>query len=85
MQNYQILLYADDTVVYTSDKSCEAIESNLNSELTNLARWFSNNKLVLNLKKGKTEFVLFGSSKKLRKSPKVQVKINETPINEAKT
>ena len=83
MQNCQILLYADDTVVYTSDKSCEAIESNLNCELTNLARWFSNNKLVLNLKKGKTEFVLFGSSKKLRKSPKVQVKINETPINEA--
>ncbi|CAB4037008.1 Hypothetical predicted protein [Paramuricea clavata] len=85
MQNCQILLYADDTVVYTSDKSCEAIESNLNSELTNLARWFSNNKLVLNLKKGKTEFVLFGTSKKLRKSPKVQVKINEIPINEAES
>ena len=51
LQKCEILLYADDTVVFTSDKSCEIIESNLNSRLTNLAIWFSNNQLVLNHKK----------------------------------
>ena len=50
-QKCEILLYADDTVVFTSDKTCEIIESNLNSDLTNLARWFSDNHLVLNHKK----------------------------------
>ena len=79
LQKYEILLYADDTVVFTSDKSCEIIESNLNSDLTNLARWFSDNQLVLNHKKGKTELVLYGTSKK------VQVKINGTNINEAES
>ena len=79
LQKSEILLYADDTVVFTSDKSCEIIESNLNSDLTNLARWFSDNQLVLNHKKGKTELVLYGTSKK------VQVKINRTNINEAES
>ena len=51
LQKCEILLYADDTVVFTSDKTCEIIESNLNSDLTNLARWFSDNHLVLNHKK----------------------------------
>ena len=44
LQKCEILLYADDTVVFTSDKTCEIIESNLNSDLTNLARWFSDNR-----------------------------------------
>ena len=32
LQKCEILLYADDTVVFTSDKTCEIIESNLNSD-----------------------------------------------------
>lgn len=32
LQKCKILLYADDTVFFTSDKSCETIESNLNSD-----------------------------------------------------
>ena len=85
LQKSEILLYADDTVVFTSDKTCEIIESNLNSDLTNLARWFSDNQLVLNRQKGRTALVLNGTSKKLNKSRKVQVKINGTNINEAES
>ena len=85
LQKCEILLYADDTVVFTSDKTCEIIESNLNSDLTNLARWFSDNQLVLNRQKGRTALVLNGTSKKLNKSRKVQVKINGTKISEAES
>ena len=61
----QILLYADDTVMFTSDKDSKRIEETLNTEFNKVATWFTNNNLVLNLKKTKTEFVLFGTHQKL--------------------
>ena len=78
-------MYPKDTVIFTSDMTCEVIKSNLNSDLLNLTRWFSENKLALNLKKGKTEFVLYGTSKKLSKSWKVHVKVYGTSISEAES
>ena len=39
----------------------------------------------LNLKKGKTEFVLYGSSKKLSTQPDISININNTVINEVTT
>ena len=41
-------MYADDTVLYFSGKSCQEIESHLNADLGNLAHWFDNNYLTLN-------------------------------------
>ena len=59
--------YADDTVVYVAHQNLETINETLNNELCKLQAYFRNNELVLNLKKGKTETVLFGTAKRLSK------------------
>ena len=50
----KILMYADDTVVFFSERSVEAVEEVLNQEANLVGKWFANNNLILNLKKGKT-------------------------------
>ena len=81
----KILLYADDTVVFTSSKKHETIEKDLNSDLSNLTNWFYENNLVVNLKQGKTEFILYGTSKKLSKAQKMDILMCNTPVNEVET
>ena len=78
----RILLYADDTVIFTSDKDSKRIEDLLNTEFNNVATWFTNKDLVLNLKKTKTEFVLFGTHQKLATSEKVSISLKEKMISE---
>jgi len=75
-------MYADDTVIYHSAKESKTIESILNSEIQLVANWMNDNGLILNLKKGKTEFVLYGASQNLRKQADCVIKINSVPINE---
>ena len=58
-------MFSDDTVAFYAGKSAEEIESVLNSELENIFRYFIKNDLVVNLKKGKTEALLFGTRRKL--------------------
>ena len=43
-------------------------------------KWFEDNCLVLNLKKGKTEFILYGTYQKLAKNPTCEIVINGTPV-----
>ena len=45
--------------------------------------WFSANDLVVNLKKSKTECVLFGTHCKTSRSSKLDLKINGTQITES--
>ena len=73
--------YADDTVIYFSHADANEIEDVLNSELERLRTYFDENELVLNLKRGKTESMLFGTAKRLAKKKTIQLKINEQPIN----
>ena len=63
----KIIHYADDTVIYFSDKDVINIESTLNDEINRVAKWMSDNHLTLNLKKGKTDFILYGRAKRLGK------------------
>ena len=41
------------------------IESRLSADMNRISSWMNENELILNLKKGKTESMLFGTSKKL--------------------
>ena len=68
LNSCKILLYADDTVVFTSSKKQETIEKNLNSDLSNLTNWFYEN-LVVNLKQGKTEFIPVWYKQEIVQSP----------------
>ena len=74
-----LLMYADDTVLYYSDKNMSNIENILNHEANIIHQWITENCLILNLKKGKTEFIVYGS--RLSNQPKCTININLTEIN----
>ena len=83
LKETRILLYADDTVIYYLGKNYLTIQDTLNAELDRVLKWLSQNNLILNFKKGKTDFVLFGTHQKLRRMERISVIVNHTPVNEA--
>ena len=79
----KILMYADDTVLFYGDKDSTAIQEVLTNEANRAASWIRENNLALNLKKGKTEFVLYGAHQKLSRMSKCEITINNSVINES--
>ncbi|XP_057308170.1 uncharacterized protein LOC130646052 [Hydractinia symbiolongicarpus] len=72
----------DDTVIYVAHKDVTRIEQLLNQDLERLSLYFRENELIINLKKGKTEVMLFGTAKRLKAHDKaLQVVYQENPIN----
>lgn len=67
IDSVKIIKYADDTVIYVADKDINEINSKLSSSMTALGNWFDENELIVNLKKGKTEALLFGTAQRLSK------------------
>lgn len=63
--NCKTVMYADDTTLLFSSSDPVSLQRNLNSNLSNIASWFYDNKLTLNV--SKTKFMLFGTSKNLDK------------------
>ena len=61
----QVLMYANDSVIYTAGKSVECIERILSNDLKHIAKYFDENELIINLNKGKTEVMLFGTAKRI--------------------
>ena len=61
----KLLLYADDSAILYSHKDPKVISEKLGLELEMCSKWLIDNKLSLHM--GKTECVLFGSKRKLRK------------------
>ena len=74
LSHCHIVKYGDDTVLYFSHKSVEVIERNLNEDLATFRSWLETNELVINFKKGKTEYMLFDSGKRIKK-------LNDPPMN----
>ena len=58
-----VIMYADDTVIFVSSTQLMEVELKLNMELASLSEWLCGNKLLLNLKK--TEFMIFGTQQRL--------------------
>ena len=65
-----VIMFADDTALWYSGNSCEEIEEKLNYDLKNIAKYFTENVLIINLKVGKTESILFGTAKSLAQNKK---------------
>ena len=61
-----VIMYADDTVIYVSDTDVFKIETYLNQDLEKISQYFRENELIMNLKKGKSEVMLFGTAKRLK-------------------
>ena len=63
--NSQVVQFADDTVLYGSGKSIDALEQKLNEDLCSVQNYFAENELIMNVSKGKTESIVFGTHKRL--------------------
>ena len=74
----EIILYADDTVIYYSSTDLFDPESKLNSDLATVSIWFSSNLLTPNI--SKCNVVIFDSSRKLKLVNDVSIKVNSTDI-----
>ena len=89
LQKCDIILYADDIVIFMANKIVDEIENELNRNLDQLAAWFINNNLIVSMKKSKTECIVFGSCQKLStasvKSRCLNVKLNGVNVIETNT
>ena len=78
--------YADDTVIFCENCRHPTIEHQLDEDLKNLSRWFEENELLIHLKSGKAELLLFGTSQRIAKIKKsFEVNFNNQYINETKS
>ena len=77
----EMLLYADDMVLFLGDKNTDSVNEVLSAEFQNVLNWLRENDLIVNLKPGKTESILFGTSQKLKKVENLVVIGNCTKIN----
>ena len=67
----EVIKYADETVIYVGGKDIFIIETRLSSDMQAISEWCVQNELILNLNKGKTEAMLFGTSKNLAHQPDI--------------
>ena len=78
--------YADNPVAFCKNGRLPTIKHQFDQDLKNLSRWFEDNELLINLKPGKTELLLFGTSQRIAKTNKnFKVKFNNQYINETKS
>ena len=61
---------ADDTKIFCENGRLPTIEHQLDEVLKNLSRWFEENELLINLKPGKAELLLFDISQRIAKTNK---------------
>ena len=74
----RLSLYADDSALFFAHKDPAVIATRLGIELANCKRWLTDNRLSLHM--GKTECLLFGTSRKLKKVGGFDVSCEGVPI-----
>ena len=57
--------FADNTVLYCANKAVKTIEIKLDEDLKCVPEYFNVNELIINTSKGKTDFMLFSTKKRL--------------------
>ena len=67
IEHSSIIKYADDTVLYIAGKDIQFILTKLSKDMDSLADWLRENELIINLKKGKTESLLFETAQSIAK------------------
>ena len=75
----KLMLYADDSAILYLHKDPRLISERLGQDLESCSKWLVDNKLSLHL--GKTESILFGSKRKLKKIKDFFVTCNVQTIN----
>ena len=85
IEHASVIMYADDKESSVSHESKDKIENDLNQDMQNLLSYFRKNELVINLKKRKTETMLFGRTKRLKAAGENNVLYNNQRINFTET
>ncbi len=62
-----IIMFVDDVVLYVAADDIKAINLKLSNDMESIADWMDKNEFIINLKEGKTETLLFGTTKRLTK------------------
>ena len=82
LKHCKMIMYADDTVLFYNHKDQQEIEKVLSQEFGTLSSWQRENELILNLKEGKTEIMMFGTKKRLNQQEcQINVKYRSQPIS----
>ena len=55
LSHCNIIVYADDTVIYTSAKDHNELQKKLSDDFNRVASWLESNDLIMNMKAGKAE------------------------------
>ena len=61
---YDLLLYADDSLLFFTHKNVDVINDQLNRDFNSLCDWFVDNKLSIHFGEDKTKCILFTSKNK---------------------
>ena len=82
LKSCKMIMYVDNTVLYYSYKDMKEIGKVLSQDLCTVSKWLQENELKLNLKKGKTEVMLFGTKKRLNQQEReIGINYQSQPIN----
>lgn len=54
---YEVLLYADDTEIYSSSKDIEDAQVNVYQDLNRVSSWFNENGLIVSTKKSEAMLI----------------------------
>ena len=73
-----VILYADDTILLTSSKDLNEINSNLSREMSTCYHWLTNNGLAMH--KGKTEAIVISSKRKVHTTRNFNIKHDDQTI-----
>ena len=61
-----LITYSDDTIIYVSGKNKDEVQSKLQTDFQAVSEWFQSVDLIINMKKRKTECMLFGTVQKVK-------------------
>ena len=78
LKTCEMTLCAVDSLLYVAGRKFETIAEKLNSDQEQIATWFVQNNLVVNLKKTMTECVLYCTRQRTSRSKPMEIKINQT-------
>ena len=81
--DWKLLLYADDSALLVSGREPNYIADKLGKELESCSQWLVDNKLSFQL--GKTECILFGTKRRLRKVTSFTVGCRGEPLKSTKS
>lgn len=79
----QVLLYADDTVVFFATETPTELEVSFNSDINCITLWMQENKLFLNL--SKTEYVIYGSYQRIKREDSIRLSRNGSPLTKSES